>query len=344
MFRLAHPEMLYFLLVIPLLVVLFLITQLARKKAFNAIGEWPLLMRLMPDYSKSRPWIKLVFLLAGWVLIVIGLANPQTGSRLEKIQRKGIDLVFALDVSNSMLAQDITPNRLERAKQAINRLIDNLENDRIGLVVFAGKSYVQMPLTTDYSAAKLFLANITPGMIPTQGTAIGDAIETSAECFGKSKQSKAIIVITDGENFEDDAIEAAKSATSSGIKVYTIGMGLPDGAPIPIYNSGVQIGFKKDRMGNTVITKLNDELLREVAAAGKGIYVRANSSQAGIKEVFDQIDNLEKAEYDSKIFSDFEDRFQFFLLGGLIILLAEVLISERKSRLAGKLKIFQTNE
>jgi Ca-activated chloride channel family protein len=229
MFRLAHPEMLYFLLVIPLLVVLFLITQLARKKAFNAIGEWPLLMRLMPDYSKSRPWIKLVFLLAGWVLIVIGLANPQTGSRLEKIQRKGIDLVFALDVSNSMLAQDITPNRLERAKQAINRLIDNLENDRIGLVVFAGKSYVQMPLTTDYSAAKLFLANITPGMIPTQGTAIGDAIETSAECFGKSKQSKAIIVITDGENFEDDAIEAAKSATSSGIKVYTIGMGLPDG-------------------------------------------------------------------------------------------------------------------
>jgi Ca-activated chloride channel homolog len=341
MFRLAHPNMLYLLLLIPVILVLFLLAQNLKKKAFSSYGEWPMVLRLMPDYSGSRGLIKLIVLMLAWLMIVIGLADPQTGSKLEKIKRKGIDLVFALDVSNSMLAQDITPNRLERAKQAISRLMDTFENDRVGLVVFAGKAYVQMPMTTDYSAAKLFLANINPGMIPTQGTAIGDAIETSVSCFSKTKQSKAIILITDGENFEDDATEAAQSAASSGIRVYTIGMGLPDGAPIPIYNSGVQIGFKKDRQGNTIISRLNDELLKEIASAGKGIYVRANSSQSGIKEVFDQINSLEKAEYDSRIFSDYEDRFQFFILAGLLLLIFEMLIADRKSRLAGKLNIFQ---
>jgi Ca-activated chloride channel homolog len=201
-----------------------------------------------------------------------------------------------------------------------------------------------MPITTDYSATKLFLANINPGIIPTQGTAIGDAIETSVTCFSKTKQSKAIILITDGENHEDDAIAAAHSAASSGIRVYTIGMGLPDGAPIPIYNSGMQIGYKKDRQGNTVISRLDDNLLKEVADAGKGVYIRANNSQAGVKEVFDQINSLEKVEYDSRIFSDYEDRYQFFILGGLLVLIVEVLISERKSRLARKLRIFQPND
>jgi Ca-activated chloride channel homolog len=344
MLRLAHPFMLYLLLAIPVFVALYAVAQHSKRKAFTAFGEWELLLKLMPDYSGSRGLIKLILLMVAWALIVIGLADPQTGSKLEKIKRKGIELVFALDVSNSMLAQDIAPNRLERAKQAINRLLDNLENDRVGLVVFAGKSYVQMPITTDYSAAKLFLSDINPGMIPTQGTAIGDAIETSASCFSKSKQSKAIILISDGENFEDDAIEAAQSAASSGIRIYTIGMGLPDGAPIPIFNSGVQIGYKKDRQGNTVISRINDELLKDIATAGKGVYLRANNSQAGVKEVFDQINSLEKVEYDSKIFSDYEDRYQFFILAGLLLLMLELLISDKKSRLAGKLNIFQPKE
>ncbi|MBK7213521.1 MAG: VWA domain-containing protein [Bacteroidales bacterium] len=344
MFRLAHPFMLYLLLVIPVMILLYILAGRMKKRAFEKLGEWPLLQKLMPDYSGSRGLLKLILLLIAWVFLVIGLADPQTGSKLEKIKRKGIDIVFTLDVSNSMLAQDIAPNRLERAKQAINRLLDNLENDRVGLVVFAGRSYVQMPLTSDYSAAKLFLANINPGMIPTQGTAIGEAIETSAACFTKSKQSKAIILITDGENFEDDAVDAAQNAASNGVRVYTIGMGLPEGAPIPIFNSGVQIGFKKDRTGNTVISRLNDELLKEIASSGKGVYIRANNSQAGIKEVFDQINSLEKVEYDSKIFSDYEDRYQFFLLAALLFLIAEILISEKKSRLAGKLNIFQSKE
>jgi Ca-activated chloride channel family protein len=344
MFRLAHPYMLYLLLAIPVFILLYIIAKRLKKKAFAAFGDWPLILRLMPDYSGSRGTLKLVLLTLAWLMFVIGLSDPQTGSKLEKIKRQGIDLVFALDVSNSMLAQDIAPNRLERAKQAITRLLDNLENDRVGLVVFAGKAYVQMPLTTDYSATRLFLANINPGMIPVQGMSIGDAIETAAGCFGKTKQSKAIILITDGENHESDASEAARSAASAGIKVYTIGMGLPDGAPIPVFNSGIQIGYKKDRQGNTVISKLDDQLLREVAASGKGEYIRANNSQAGVKEVFDQINNLEKVEYDSQIFSDYEDRFQFFLLAGLILLCTELLISEKKSRLAGRLNIFQTTD
>ena len=341
MFRLAHPYNLYLFLVIPVFILLYIVAQRMKKKAFADFGEWPLLVRLMPDYSGSRGTLKMVLLMLAWAMLVLGLADPQTGSKLEKIKRKGIELVFALDVSNSMLAQDIAPSRLERAKQAINRLLDNLENDRVGLVVFAGNAYVQMPITTDYSAAKLFLENVNAGIITTQGTAIGDAIETSVRCFGKSKQSKAIIVITDGENHEDDAVAAAHSAASSGIRVFTIGMGLPDGAPIPIYNSGMQIGYKKDRQGNTVISRLDDNLLKEVADAGKGVYIRANNSQAGVNEVFDQINSLEKVEYDSQIFSDYEDRYQFFLLGGLLVLIVEILISDKKSRLAGKLKIFQ---
>ncbi len=344
MFRLAHPYMLYLMLVIPVFILLYILARQLKKKAFYTFGDWPLLLRLMPDYSGSRGTLKLILLCAAWALIVVGLADPQTGSKLEKIKRQGIDLVFALDVSNSMLAQDIAPSRLERAKQAITRLLDNLENDRVGLVLFAGKAYVQMPLTTDYSATRLFLANINPGMIPVQGTAIGDAIETAASCFGKTKQSRAIILITDGENHEDDAVEAAHSAVSNGIKVYTIGMGLPDGAPIPLYNSGMQIGYKKDRQGNTVISRLDDKLLKEIAAAGKGVYIRANNSQAGVKEVFDQINSLEKVEYDSQIFSDYEDRYQFFLLAGLLLLVIEALISDKKSRLAGRLNIFQTTE
>jgi Ca-activated chloride channel homolog len=344
MFRLAHPYAIYLLLAIPVFILLYVVAQHLKRKAFAAFGEWNLLVRLMPDYSGSRGTLKVILLLIAWVLLVIGIADPQTGSKLEKIKRKGIDLVFALDVSNSMLATDIAPSRLERAKQAIARLLDNLDNDRVGLVVFAGKAYVQMPITTDYSATKLFLSNINTGMVPVQGTAIGDAIETSVSCFGKTKQSKAIILITDGENHEDDAVSAAHSAASSGIRVYTIGMGLPDGAPIPIYNSGMQIGYKKDRQGNTVISRLDDNLLKEIADAGKGVYIRANNSQAGVKEVFDQINSLEKVEYDSRIFSDYEDRYQFFLLGGLLVLIVEILISEKKSRLAGKLKIFQPNE
>jgi Ca-activated chloride channel homolog len=343
MFRLAHPQFLYLLLLIPVLVLLFVYTQLRKKKALAVFGDLSLVMKLMPEYSGPREIIKFVIWSVAWVLIVIGMADPQTGSKLEKIKRKGVDMVFALDVSNSMLAQDITPNRLERAKQAIIHLLGKLENDRVGLVIFAGKSYVQMPLTTDYSATRLFLSNISPGMIPIQGTAIGDAIETSASSFGTTKQSKAIIIITDGENHEDNAVEAAQEATSKGIRVYTIGVGMPEGAPIPIYSGNTQIGYKKDAQGITVITRIDEPMLQEIAKAGKGIFVRANNSQSGVQEVFDQINKLEKAEYNEAFFSDYEDRYQVFIFAALILIAAEALIANRKGRLAGKIKLFSTN-
>jgi len=342
MFRLAHPQFLYLLLIIPLLVLLFVYASQRKKRALAAFGDLSLVMRLVPEYSGTREILKFIIWSVAWVFIVLALADPQTGSKLEKIKRKGVDMVFALDVSNSMLAQDITPNRLERAKQAIIHLLGKLENDRVGLVVFAGKSYVQMPLTTDYSATRLFLSNVSPGMIPVQGTAIGDAIETSASSFSNTKQSKAIIIITDGENHEDNAVEAAQTVAAKGIRVYTIGIGLSEGAPIPVYSGNTQIGYKKDASGATVITRINEPMLQEIAKAGQGIFVRANNSQSGVQEVFDQINKLEKAEYNEAFFSDYEDRFQFFILAALILILGEVLIADRKGRLAGKIKLFSS--
>jgi Ca-activated chloride channel family protein len=340
MFRLAHPQFLYLLLIIPVLVLIFVYERRRKKKALATFGDLSLVMRLLPDYSGSRQILKFIIWSLAWILIVVGMADPQTGSKLEKIKRKGVDMVFALDVSNSMMAQDITPNRLERAKQAIIHLLGKLENDRVGLVIFAGKSYIQMPLTTDYSATRLFLSNISPGMIPVQGTAIGDAIETSASGFGNTKQSKAIIIITDGENHEDNAIEAARSVAGKGIRVFTIGIGLPEGAPIPVYSGNTQIGYKKDASGITVITRLNEPMLQDIAKSGNGLFVRANNSQSGVQEVFDQINKLEKAEYNEAFFSDYEDRFQFFIFAALLLILGEVLIADRKGRLAGKIKLF----
>jgi Ca-activated chloride channel family protein len=342
MFRLAHPQFVYLLLLIPLWVLIFVYARKRKNKALSSFGDYNLVMRLLPEYSSTRVIIKFILWSVAWLLVVIGMADPQTGSKLEKIKRKGVDMIFALDVSNSMMAQDITPNRLERAKQAIIHVLGKLENDRVGLVAFAGKSYIQMPLTTDYSATRLFLSNINPGMIPVQGTAIGDAIETSVSSFGNTKQSKAIIIITDGENHEDNALEAARNAASKGIRVYTIGIGLTEGAPIPVYSGTTQIGYKKDGSGVTVITRLNEPMLQDIAKAGKGIFVRANNSQSGVQEVFDQINKLEKVEYNEAFFSDYEDRYQFFILAALILLFSETLIADRKGWLAGRIKLFNT--
>ena len=344
MLRFAHPYVLYFMLALPVFVLFFMLMVSKRKKALKSLGDWTLLERLMPEYSSTRSTLKFILLMIAWVFLVMALAGPQIGSKLEKIKRKGIDVVFALDVSNSMMAQDITPSRLERSKQAISRLLDKMDNDRVGLVIFAGKAYVQMPVTSDYAAAKLFLSGVNPGMVPTQGTAIGQAIDRSASCFAEGKQSRAIIVITDGENHEDDAVDAARRAAAQGIKVFTVGMGLPDGAPIPLYNGALQIGYKTDEQGQTVITKLDDKMLSEIAVAGNGMYVRASNSQSGVKEVFDKLNSLEKTEYDSRFFSDYEERFQYMLIAALIVLLAELFLVERKSRLAGKIKLFENND
>jgi Ca-activated chloride channel family protein len=341
MFRFEHTDFLWALLLIPALTAVFIWMMIWKKRALQRFGEWTLVQRLLPGLSRSRLITKFVLLMIAYGFLIIGIANPQIGSKLVEGERKGIDIMIALDVSNSMLAEDIKPSRLEMSKQAISKLVDNLGNDRIGIVIFAGNAYMQLPITTDYSAAKMFLTNIDTKIVPTQGTAIGEAIEMSEEAFDDETHSRAIIVISDGENHEDDALDAAKKASEKGIIVYTVGMGLPEGAPIPEYNKYNQmIGYKKDRDGSTVVTKLNEPMLQQIASAGKGVYVRANNSQSGLKTILEEINKLEKTKFESRMFSDYEDRFQYFIAVSLIFLLLELFIFERKSKWLSKINFF----
>ncbi|NTV84184.1 MAG: VWA domain-containing protein [Bacteroidales bacterium] len=341
MFRFEHIEYLYALLLIPFFSVLFILYSIWKKRAVRRFGDWEVIAQLMPLLSGKKQVLKFIIFMLAIGFLVIGLANPQIGSKLEKVQRKGADLVIALDVSNSMLSQDIRPDRLTRAVQGISKLIDRLEGDRLGIVVFAGKAYVQLPITTDYSAAKMFLSTISTQMVPSQGTAIGDAIELAIQSFKEDERSKAIIIITDGENHEGNVLEAAQLATEKGIKIFTIGMGSPEGSPIPLLdNLGRQTGFKTDKQGQTIVSKLDETTLQQLASAGNGIYVRASTGQDGLSRILDEINALEKQEIETRMFSEYEGRFQYFLAVSLFLLILEFIIPERKSRWADKIKLF----
>ncbi len=342
MFRFAHTEYFYLFAVIPLLAAALVLFIIWKKRTLARFGEWAVLRQLMPDHSLVKPVLKYMVVAVALAMLVLALAGPQTGSRIEKVKRKGIDLMICLDVSNSMLAQDIKPNRLERAKQSIIRLIDNLEGDRIGLIVFAGKAYTQLPITTDYAAAKMFISTISTGIVPTQGTAIADAIETAAKGFGETKHNKAIIVITDGEDHEGSVLEQAEAAVQQNIQVYAIGMGLPEGTPIPEFSGTVQTGYKKDRDGQTVMSRLNETLLQQLAGVGKGIYVRATTTETGLNRIFDEISKIEKTDIEEKQYSAYEDRFQYFTALALLLLLADLFIFERRTRWLNRFKPFET--
>lgn len=340
LFRFANIGYLWGLLVIPVLAFLFVLTRISRKKALRDFGNPVLLKQLMPYASASRPILKFVILMAATAFIIIAIARPQYGSKLKKEKTKGIEMMIALDVSNSMLAEDIQPSRLERAKRAIAQLVDKLKNDKVGLVVFAGDAYVQLPMTSDYSAAKLFLTSVNPQMVPKQGTAVGAAINLCVNSFTpKGEMNKAIIVITDGENHEDDAVAAAREAAEKKIFVHTIGMGLPQGSPIPINKSG-QTDYLKDKDGKVVITKLDEKTLEEVATAGKGIYVRANNSQVGLNAIFDEINKMSKEEMETVNFSEYNDQYQVFLLLALLFIILEFAILERKNKYLKEINLF----
>lgn len=340
MFRFAHPYYLNALILLPLFFLLFLFVMRWKRRKLSKFGDPAVSRVLYPDLSRGRQYLKFILVLSGLGFLILALADPQIGSKLEKGERKGIDLFICLDVSNSMMAEDIKPSRLDRAKNAISKMIDELKNDRIGIVVFAGKAYVQLPITTDYSAAKLFLTSIGPEMIPTQGTAIGEAINQAISSFDENKNSKAIIIITDGENHEDDAVEAAKNAAAKGIKVFAVGMGLPEGSPIPVFRNGVFSGFKKDEQGTTVVSKLDDKLLEQIAQAGQGAYVRAGNTQSSLDKIFNEINGMQKTEFEARVFSDYEDRFQYLLLISLILLVVEMLVLERRNKLFSRIKLF----
>jgi len=340
MFRFAHIEYFYLLALIPVFTALVIWLFVWRKKALQRYGQLSVISRLLPDKSNSKLILKFVLMMVTWALLVFVAAGPQTGSKLEKIQRKGIDLIIALDVSNSMLSQDIKPNRLARARQSISRLIDKLEGDRIGIIVFAGKAYTQLPITTDYAAAKMFVVTINPGMIPTQGTAIGDAVDLAINTFGESKKNKALIIISDGEDHEGNVLEQAELAAAKGITIYTIGMGLPEGGPIPVYNGDVLVGFKKDKEGNAIVSKLDETLLQRIATIGKGMYIRATNSETGLNRIFDDINEIQKSEIESKQFADYENQFQYFLAIALFLMILDLFIFEKKTFWMKQIKPF----
>jgi Ca-activated chloride channel family protein len=345
MLRFAHTYFLWGLAAIPLLIIYFAVISRWKRKALLALGDKDVVKRIIPEVSFSRPKLKFTFWLIAYGLLLIGLSDPQIGTKTEEAQRKGSDLIILLDVSNSMLSQDFAPNRLENAKRAIAQLIDNLHNDRIGIIVFAGEAYVQLPVTTDYSAAKIFLITINTEMVPTQGTAIGAAIDMGMKSFDfKDNTSKAMILMTDGENHEDDAVAAAQNAHDKGVVIHVIGFGSPQGAPVPLYRDGKQDGFHTDSAGHTVISKLNEDMCKEIALAGDGVYIRATDANSGLGIVMDQVAKMQKKTYDSKMFKDFEDRFQFFLAIAFLLLVIEFFISNRKSLRLSKLKLFEVKK
>lgn len=344
MFRFAHPEFLYLLGIIPVYVLLYVIYRIRKRSALKKIGDASLVAKLSPYSSGIRQNIKLILFLLANAAIILAAAGPQLGSRLEEVKRKGADIIIALDVSNSMKAEDIKPNRLERSKQAIVRLVDKLEGDRIGIIVFAGQAYVQLPITTDYGAAKLFLNYIDTDIIPTQGTAIGAAIELAVNSFPEdNKHNKALIIITDGENHEDDAMAAAKSAQEKGIIIHTLGMGSSEGAPIPVMHNKVQVDYKKDRNGNIVISRLDADALSKIALEGGGKFIRATNSDDGLNAIVKEINKMEKTEFGAKMITDYEDRFQYFLGAGLLLLLIEFLILERRSKWFSQFRLFDNS-
>lgn len=341
MFRLAHQEFLYLFALIPVFVIIFFLMMRWKKNALRKFGEPSVISGLFPEVSVTRPYLKFILLLLSYSLFIFGICGPQIGTKLEEVKRKGVDIMIALDVSNSMNAEDIRPTRLERSKQAIYRLIDKLQGDRIGLIVFAGQAYMQLPITTDYGAAKLFLQSINSDIVPTQGTAIGSAIDLAVEAIGDSvKKNTAIVVITDGENHEDNAVDEAKKAAAKGIIVHTIGMGSLDGAPIPVYSNGVRTSFMQDENGTTVITKLDADMLQQIAEAGKGKFVRASNTEDGLDIIMKEISTLEKKEFGSKMFTDYEDQYQYFIGAALLLLLIEFILSERKSKWIKNLNLF----
>jgi len=342
MFKFQHTEYLWALALIPLVIIVFILAIASRKKRLKKLGDYPLIQAMMPDISRGKQTVKFILYTLALIFLILGICNLQTGSKMQDVKREGADIMICLDVSNSMLAEDLSPNRLERAKQAIEQMIDKLQGDRLGIVVFAGEAYTQLPITTDYGSAKLFLNAITPNIIERQGTDISAAIQKATESFGKDEgKNKAIVIITDGEDHEEDAIKAAEEAQKAGISIHTIGIGSDAGVPIPVYSNGVATGYRKDKDGNTVVTKLNEKLLQSIAGAAEGVYVKANNADVGLGAVLDKIGELEKKQFESKMYTDYEDQFQWFIGLSLLLLLIEFIISERINNWWRKLNVFK---
>ena len=324
----ANPEYFWLLLLVPLIPVVYGIVRALRHRRIRKFGDEALVQALMPSWSGAKGWVRIILFTLAFLCFVIGIARPQMGAKLKEHEAKGAEIMICLDVSNSMLAEDYSPNRLDRAKLAISRLTDKLKEDRVGLIIFAGTSFVQLPVTTDYVSAKMFLGSIDTGSVPVQGTAIGDAIYTAIKSFSaQSEKSRVIVVISDGENHEDDPVAAAKEAAENGIRVYTVGVGSAEGQPIPYEGS-----LMKDKDGEIVVTKLDEDMLRQVAKAGNGAYVHAGNDEFGLNPIIDDIRRMEDEEFGSLVFEEYDEQYMYFFGIALALLVIEMLVGERRPK------------
>lgn len=322
----ANSQYLYLLFLLPVILLGYGLLRYMRKKRVAGFGDPRMVRALMPSVSTAKGWVRTVLFTLAFGLFIIGMARPQIGAKLSERKTRGVEIMICLDVSNSMLAQDYSPCRLDRAKLAISRFVDKLHEDRIGLIVFAGQSFVQLPITTDYVSAKMFLGSVNTESVPVQGTAIGDAIRTAIRSFSsQSSKSRVIIVITDGENHEDDAVAMAAQAAELGIRVFTLGVGSPEGKPIPMGGE-----LLKDKDGNIVVTKLDEKMLQEIARAGNGAYVRAGNGEFGLNPIIDSIRKIDGEEFSSVVFEEFDEQYMYFFAASLVLLVIEMLIGSRR--------------
>jgi Ca-activated chloride channel homolog len=341
LFRFANPEYLYLLLMLPVMALLYIINEIRKRRARKRLGDTRLVSSLMPELSDTRSIVKFILMLSAVLAGIIMLSRPQFGSKIEDVKKQGVEVIIALDVSNSMLAEDIQPDRLTRAKQAISRLVDNLDNDKIGLIVFAGDAYTQIPVTTDYVSAKMFLSTISPDMVPKQGTAIGAAINLGIRSFSPGEgKSKAMIIITDGENHEDDPVKEAEEAAKAGIIIHTIGIGSTGGVPVPVTINGKK-EYLKDVQGNTVISKLDEDILKKIAMSTEGSYVRASNTNIGLDQIFGDVKKMKKQDLESTQYTEYNDQFQIFAAIAIFLLIVDYIIMERKNRRLANIRLFK---
>jgi Ca-activated chloride channel family protein len=340
MFRFANIEMLWWLITIPVFVVVYVVHTKRKRRQLVEFGDPELLAHLMPDASKSRPVWKFCLLMVALLLLIVAAARPQFGQKEKTIKRQGIEVMVALDISNSMLAEDVAPNRLDRAKQMLSKMMDNMVDDKVGLVVFAGEAFTQLPITCDYVSAKMFLNTTSPALIQSQGTAIGAALRTAIASFGtaESEAGRAIVLITDGENHEDDAVAMAKQAYERGIQVFVIGIGKPEGSPIPMVGSN---DYMKDRNGQVVVSRLNEEMCQQIAAAGHGVYVRCDNTNTAMRALQNELNELATAELETTVYADYNEQYQSFVLVALLFLVIEFFIMMRKNHRLARMDLFK---
>jgi len=341
-------EKLYFYLLglIPVIVLIFLLLQVWKKSKQREFADAKLLKRLAPEKSSFKSSLKLIFLLLGITFLTLGLVNPKIGTKLETVKREGVDIVFAVDVSKSMLAEDIAPNRIEKSKRLVSEIINQLASDRIGIIAYAGQAYPQLPITTDYGAAKMFLQSMNTDMLSSQGTAINSAIELATSYYDDDEQTNRVLfIVSDGEDHsEDTTLDAVELATQNGIRVFTVGVGKLKGAPIPIKRRGIVESLKKDSQGEVVITKLNEAVLAAIAQEGNGQYINGSNTEEAVEFIKEELNKMDKKEFEAKQFAEYKDQFQWFLGIGLLFLFLDVFLLDRKTKWLKKLNLFNEHD